>query len=297
VTLPVVRLTAVTVQPAVMFAFAPVVRTEPTPPAATASAVATPEPSPEIPDSGAAIEAEPAAVMSPLPLTVKVGIEEPLPKEPVLLFTVASVVARAPAVDVMSPVSAGCALAGSVPEIVEVPKFTVKPAPVAPPVSVPTTVMSVPTSLAAAIEPASIVLVIEPPGRVTVPVALSVVNAPVLAVVAPIADESMVLAVIVLLARAVSAVLSCVSVMTPVRPTTEVTGPPEIEAAEAAAAAAEVEALLAEVEALLACVVAVVAEPAAAVADAAAAVAEAPAPDAAVADAAALVAEVEALLA
>jgi hypothetical protein len=56
-----------------------------------------------------------AAVISPLPFTVNVGILVDDPNEPTLEFTVASVVASAPAEVVMSPVSAGNLPAANVP--------------------------------------------------------------------------------------------------------------------------------------------------------------------------------------
>ena len=56
--------------------------------------------------AGAITATEPAAVMSPLPFTVKVGIAVEEPKLPVLPFTVASVAATVPGpVAVRSPVS------------------------------------------------------------------------------------------------------------------------------------------------------------------------------------------------
>ena len=56
-----------------------------------------------------------AAVMSPLPLTVKVGMDVEDPKVPTFPLTVARVVARDPADVVMSPVRAGNLPAASVP--------------------------------------------------------------------------------------------------------------------------------------------------------------------------------------
>ena len=56
-----------------------------------------------------------AAVIKPLPLTVKVGIEVEEPKDPTLVFTVAKVVANDPAEVVMSPVKAGNLPAARVP--------------------------------------------------------------------------------------------------------------------------------------------------------------------------------------
>ena len=63
--------------------------------------------------AGAITAFVPAAVMSPLPLTVKFGIAVEDPQLPVFVFTVAKVVASEPAVVVMSPVSAGKFAAGS----------------------------------------------------------------------------------------------------------------------------------------------------------------------------------------
>ncbi len=56
-----------------------------------------------------------AAVIRPFALTVNVGIEVEDPKDPTFPFTVANVVARAPAEVVMSPVSAGNLPAARVP--------------------------------------------------------------------------------------------------------------------------------------------------------------------------------------
>ena len=65
--------------------------------------------------AGAITTAVEAAVMSPLPLTVKVGMAVDEPNEPTLLLTVAKVVPRAPAVVVISPVRAGKRAAAKVP--------------------------------------------------------------------------------------------------------------------------------------------------------------------------------------
>ena len=89
-----------------------------TPPVAfvlSASAVATPVPRPVTLPIAGVIVTLPAAVSNPLPLTVNVGPAVALPKLPTLELTVASVVASAPAVVVMSPVSAGNCAAWSVP--------------------------------------------------------------------------------------------------------------------------------------------------------------------------------------
>lgn len=65
-------------------------------------------------DTSESVLAE-AAVMSPLALTVKDGICVELPNEPVFAFTVASVVAVAPAVVEISPEKAGMSPAANVP--------------------------------------------------------------------------------------------------------------------------------------------------------------------------------------
>jgi len=56
-----------------------------------------------------------AAVIKPLALTVKVGIDVEEPKDPTLALTVAKVVAKEPAEVVISPVRAGNLPAASVP--------------------------------------------------------------------------------------------------------------------------------------------------------------------------------------
>lgn len=65
--------------------------------------------------AGAMTAFVPAAVINPLPLTVKFGIAVEDPKDPTLPFTVARVVAKAPADVVMSPVSAGKRPAANIP--------------------------------------------------------------------------------------------------------------------------------------------------------------------------------------
>ena len=79
----------------------------PAEPTATPNAVATPVPSPVmLPIAGAHVEAD-AAVIRPLAFTVNAGHDVDDPNEPTLPFTVARVVANAPADVVMSPVRAG----------------------------------------------------------------------------------------------------------------------------------------------------------------------------------------------
>ena len=65
--------------------------------------------------AGAITTAVEAAVMSPLPLTVKVGMAVDEPNEPTLLLTVARVVFKLPAVVEISPVRAGKRAAAKVP--------------------------------------------------------------------------------------------------------------------------------------------------------------------------------------
>jgi hypothetical protein len=79
-----------------------------------AKKVPTPVPRPVIEPTAGVIVLVEAAVINPLPLTVKAGAAVADPKEPVLVLTVARVVAReAPGV-VISPVRAGTAAVGKV---------------------------------------------------------------------------------------------------------------------------------------------------------------------------------------
>ncbi len=97
-----------------------------------------------------------AAVMRPLPSTVNEGIELAPPNAPTLALTVASVVASEPPGVVISPVRAGKFAAGSAPVIVEVERLTVNPAPVAPPVRVPTDVSDDAVTVAFSVAPVSV---------------------------------------------------------------------------------------------------------------------------------------------
>ncbi len=108
-----------------------------------------------LPTAGVQVAAE-MAVTNPLPLTVAVMQPVTEPNVPTLALTVASVVASdAPGV-VMSPVRAGKLAAGSAPLIVDVVRFTVKPVPVAPPVSVPTAVRDDVTTVLLRVVPVSV---------------------------------------------------------------------------------------------------------------------------------------------
>ena len=74
--------------------------------------VANPETAPE----EIAILVAVTDVTNPFPLTVIAGTALALPNDPVVEFTVARVVATAPATVVMSPVKAGNLAAGTVPD-------------------------------------------------------------------------------------------------------------------------------------------------------------------------------------